>query len=239
MSIVPIKRALISVSDKLGLIDFARGLTSHGVEIYASGGTRKHLEQAGVVVKEISAYTGFPEMMDGRIKTLHPKVHGGILCRHDRPDDLTSMREHGIVPFELVIVNLYPFEATISKPGTTDEEAIEQIDIGGPTLVRGAAKNHAFAAIATGTEQYAAILDQIATHGGTTLEFRRRLAADAFETIARYDRAIADYFAGGTRDGRFTPSVSLDLRRREILLLRMNFGLAVLILLATAFARAS
>ena len=116
MNIIPIKRALISVSDKLGLVDFARGLVGHGVELFASGGTRKHLEQAGLKVREISAYTGFPEMMDGRIKTLHPKVHGGILCRHDRPDDLASMREHGIVPFELVVVNLYPFEATIAKP---------------------------------------------------------------------------------------------------------------------------
>jgi len=215
--IVPIKRALISVSDKLGLIDFARGLASHGIEIYGSGGTRKHLEQAGLAVKEISAYTGFPEMMDGRLKTLHPKVHGGILCRHDRPDDLASMREHGIVAFELVVVNLYPFEATISKPDTTDEEAIEQIDIGGPTLVRGAAKNHAFTAIATATEQYAAILDQIATHGGTSLEFRRKLATEAFELVARYDRAIADYFVSGTPDEEFPPAVSLDLRRREIL----------------------
>jgi phosphoribosylaminoimidazolecarboxamide formyltransferase/IMP cyclohydrolase len=217
MSVVPIKRALISVSDKLGLIDFARGLASHGVEIYASGGTRKHLEQAGLPVKEISAYTGFPEMIDGRLKTLHPKVHGGILCRHDRPDDLASMREHGIVAFELVVVNLYPFEATISKPGTTDEEAIEQIDIGGPTLVRGAAKNHTFTAIVTSTEQYAAILDQIATNGGTTLDFRRKLAAEAFELVAQYDRAIADYFVGGTQDERFPSTVALDLRRREIL----------------------
>jgi phosphoribosylaminoimidazolecarboxamide formyltransferase/IMP cyclohydrolase len=217
MSIVRIKRALISVSDKLGLIDFARGLASHGVEVYGSGGTRKHLEQAGLAVKEISAYTGFPEMMDGRLKTLHPKVHGGILCRHDRPDDLASMREHGIVAFELVVVNLYPFQATIAKPDTTDEEAIEQVDIGGPTLVRGAAKNHAFTAIATATEQYAAILDQIATHGGTTLDVRRKLAAEAFELVARYDRAIADYFVGGAQDEKFPSTVSLDLRRREIL----------------------
>jgi phosphoribosylaminoimidazolecarboxamide formyltransferase/IMP cyclohydrolase len=217
MNIVPIKRALISVSDKLGLVDFARGLTGQGVEIYASGGTRKHLEQAGLAVKEISGYTGFPEMMDGRLKTLHPKVHGGILCRHDRPDDLASMREHGIVAFELVVVNLYPFEATISKPGTTDEEAIEQIDIGGPTLVRGAAKNHAFTAIATATEQYAAILDQIATHGGTTLEFRRTLAAEAFEQIARYDQAIANYFVGAADGEKFPASVAVNLRRREIL----------------------
>src|SRR5262245_53334610 len=217
MTVVPIKHALISVSDKLGLVDFARGLAAHGVELYASGGTRKHLEQAGLAVKEISAYTGFPEMMDGRIKTLHPKVHGGILCRHDRPEDLASMREHGIVPFELVVVNLYPFEATIGRAGTTDEEAIEQIDIGGPTLVRGAAKNHAFAAVVTSAEQYAQILDQISQQGGTTLELRRKLAAEAFEAIARYDRAIADYFAGRSDQEMFPPSVTLNLRRRQAL----------------------
>jgi phosphoribosylaminoimidazolecarboxamide formyltransferase/IMP cyclohydrolase len=228
MDIVPIKHALISVSDKLGLTEFARGLVSQGIELYASGGSRKHLEQAGLAVREISAYTGFPEMMDGRIKTLHPKVHGGILCRHDREDDRAAMREHGIVPFELVVVNLYPFEATIAKAGVTDDEAIEQIDIGGPTLIRGAAKNHAFTAIASTHEQYAAILDQIAGQGGTTLELRRKLAGEAYEMIARYDRAIADYFgrndmpagenrgAGAERDS-FPKSVVLHLNRREVL----------------------
>jgi phosphoribosylaminoimidazolecarboxamide formyltransferase / IMP cyclohydrolase len=228
MNIVPIRQALISVSDKLGLADFARGLVAHGVELFASGGTRKHLEQAGLAVREISAYTGFPEMMDGRIKTLHPKVHGGILGRHDREDDRAAMKEHGIVPFELVIVNLYPFEATIAKAGVTDDEAIEQIDIGGPTLIRGAAKNHAFTAIASTHEQYAAILDQIGGQGGTTLELRRKLAAEAFEMIARYDRAIADYFArnespagegGSARPERdpFPASIALHLNRREVL----------------------
>ena len=217
MTIVPIKRALISVSDKLGLVDFARGLVGHGVDIFASGGTRRHLEQSSLAVREISDYTGFPEMMDGRIKTLHPKVHGGILCRHDRADDLASMREHGIVPFELVVVNLYPFESTIAKPGVTDDEAIEQIDIGGPTLIRGAAKNHAFASIVMSAEQYAPLLDQIAKHGGATLEFRRALAAEAFQQIARYDRAIADYFAVGASAEEFPATVSLQLRRREVL----------------------
>src|SRR5215475_10162914 len=201
MNIVPVKRALISVSDKLGLVDFARGLASHGVELYASGGTRKHLEQAGLKVVEISAYTGFPEMMDGRLKTLHPKVHGGILCRHDRADDRASMEQHGIVSFELVVVNLYPFEATVAKAGVTDEEAIEQIDIGGPTLIRGASKNHAFTAVTVSTGQYAAILEEIASQGGTSLAMRRKLAAEAFEMIARYDRAIADYFAKSSSGG--------------------------------------
>lgn len=214
---MPIKHALISVSDKLGLVDFARGLASAGVELFASGGTQKHLEQAGLRVREISAYTEFPEMMDGRIKTLHPKVHGGILGRPDNAADQSAMRAHGIVPFELVVVNLYPFEAAIAKPNVTDEEAIEQIDIGGPTLVRGAAKNHGFVAVVTSAEQYAEVLEQITTQRGTTLEQRRRLAAAAFEMIARYDRAIADYFAGPRDAAGFPGSVTLQLRRREVL----------------------
>jgi phosphoribosylaminoimidazolecarboxamide formyltransferase/IMP cyclohydrolase len=235
MDIIPIKHALISVSNKLGLVDFARGLAVHGVKLFASGGTRKHLEQAGLAVQEISAYTGFPEMMDGRLKTLHPKVHGGILCRHDRPDDRAAMEKHGIVPFELVVVNLYPFESTIARSGVTDDEAIEQIDIGGPTLIRGAAKNHAFTAVASSTEHYAAILEQMAGQGGTTLSWRRKLAAEAFEMIARYDRAIADYFTAGNlshvleegrgasaeteelNTGRFPLSVALQLERRGVL----------------------
>ncbi len=217
MDIVPIKHALISVSDKLGLVDFARGLASAGVELFASGGTQKHLEQAGLKVCEISAYTGFPEMMDGRIKTLHPKVHGGILGRADNAGDQTSMREHGIVPFELVVVNLYPFEAAIARPNVADAEAIEQIDIGGPTLVRGAAKNHAFVTVVTAAEHYAEVLEQISKQKGTTLDVRRRLAAEAFEMIARYDRAIADYFAGHRSEDGFPPAITLQLRRREVL----------------------
>ena len=155
---IPVKHAIISVSDKLGLADFARGLADLGVEIYSTGGTRRHLETSGLTIQDISTYTGFPEMMDGRLKTLHPKVFGGILCRHDRPDDMQGIAEHGIVPFELVVVNLYPFEATIARAGVTPEEAIEQIDIGGPSLVRAAAKNHAFVAIVTSPEQYSAVL---------------------------------------------------------------------------------
>ncbi|NQT14195.1 MAG: bifunctional phosphoribosylaminoimidazolecarboxamide formyltransferase/IMP cyclohydrolase, partial [Planctomycetes bacterium] len=136
----PIKRALISVSDKLGLAGFARGLADAGVEIYSTGGTRRHLEHEEIPVRDVAEYTGFPEMMDGRLKTLHPMVHGGILCRHDNPDDVKALAEHGIVTFELVVVNLYPFEATVAREGVTEEEAIEKIDIGGPTMVRAAAK---------------------------------------------------------------------------------------------------
>ena len=139
-----IQRALVSVSDKSGLVDFARGLVAAGVEIYSTGGTRRCLEEADVAVRDVSEYTGLPEMMDGRLKTLHPKVAGGILCRHDRADDMAALAQHGIVTFELVVINLYPFEMTVAQPGVTRAEAIEQIDIGGPTLVRAAAKNHQF-----------------------------------------------------------------------------------------------
>jgi phosphoribosylaminoimidazolecarboxamide formyltransferase/IMP cyclohydrolase len=195
MSSPPIQRALISVSDKLGLADFARGLASAGVEIYSTGGTRKHLESQGLKVHDVSTYTGFPEMMDGRLKTLHPKIFGGILCRFDEAEDMAGVREHGIHTFELVVVNLYPFQATVSRPGVTREEAIENIDIGGPSLVRAAAKNHAFVSIATSPEQYASILQEITANGRTSLELRRRLAAEAFAHTAAYDRVIADYFA--------------------------------------------
>ena len=144
-----ITRALISVSDKSGIGEFARRLAAAGVEIVSTGGTRRHLESEGVSAVELSEYTGFPEMMDGRLKTLHPKVFGGILCRRDREEDMQAIAEHGISPFELVVVNLYPFEATIARDGATEDEAIEQIDIGGPSLVRAAAKNHAHVTVAT------------------------------------------------------------------------------------------
>jgi phosphoribosylaminoimidazolecarboxamide formyltransferase/IMP cyclohydrolase len=187
--------ALISVSDKTGLADFVRGLVAAGGKIFSTGGTRKHLEDAGLAVVDIASYTGFPEMMDGRLKTLHPKVFGGILCRHDRPDDMNAIGQHGIEKFPLVVVNLYPFAATIAKPGVSLPEAIEQIDIGGPSLVRAAAKNHAFTAIATDASQYGEILEQIKAGGETTAELRFRLAAAAFAHTAAYDATIADYFA--------------------------------------------
>jgi phosphoribosylaminoimidazolecarboxamide formyltransferase / IMP cyclohydrolase len=211
---IPIHDAIISVSDKLGLNDFARGLADCGVKIYSTGGTRRHLEKAGLSVLDISAYTGFPEMMDGRLKTLHPKIFGGILCRHDRPDDMQAISEHGIVPFPLVVVNLYPFEATIARSNITIEEAIEQIDIGGPSLVRAAAKNHAFVAIVTNAEQYSSVLQEIIESGCVSAELRRRLAAEAFSRTASYDRAIADYFADQWDDGGFAPMLNLTLRRK-------------------------
>jgi phosphoribosylaminoimidazolecarboxamide formyltransferase/IMP cyclohydrolase len=190
-----IERALISVSDKTGLTEFAKELVAAGVEIYASGGTRRHLEAAGISVREVAAYTGFPEMMAGRIKTLHPKIHGGILCRRDNPGDMAAISEQGIVPFELVVVNLYPFQQTIAKPSGTLEEAIENIDIGGPTLIRAAAKNHAFVTIACEPSQYGRIGEQLRASASTTPELRRDLAGAAFRHTSMYDTAIAVYFA--------------------------------------------
>jgi len=190
-----IKRALISVSNKEGLVDFAAGLVEAGIEILSTGGTARTLTEAGIAVRDVSDYTGFPEMMDGRLKTLHPAVHGGLLCRHDNPEDIKSLDEHGILTIELVIVNLYPFLETISRPDVTTEQAIEQIDIGGPTMVRAAAKNHKFTSIVTSASQYDEVLAAIKADGCTTLEMRKKLAGDAFEHTACYDRAIADYFA--------------------------------------------
>lgn len=212
-----IENAIISVSDKMGLVDFARGLVDAGVTIFSTGGTRRHLADAGIEVRDISAYTGFPEMMDGRLKTLHPKVFGGILCRHDRDSDMASLQEHGIERFPLVVVNLYPFEATIAREGVTEAEAIEQIDIGGPSLVRAAAKNFAFTTIATDPAQYADVLEQIATNGCTTLELRRRLAAEAFAQTACYDRTIAGFFAEGTTTPELPARMCASLTRKAIL----------------------
>jgi phosphoribosylaminoimidazolecarboxamide formyltransferase/IMP cyclohydrolase len=195
MSIIRPQRAVISVSDKTGLIEFAQALVAAGVEIYSTGGTRKHLEGAGLKIRDVADYTGFPEMLDGRVKTLHPKIFGGILARRDHEEDLRLTQEHGIVLFDLVVVNLYPFEATVARPDVAREDAIENIDIGGPSLVRAAAKNHAFVAIATSPHQYAAILDEIKDQGGTTLELRRKLAAAAYAHTAGYDAAISAWFA--------------------------------------------
>ncbi|MEN6449284.1 MAG: bifunctional phosphoribosylaminoimidazolecarboxamide formyltransferase/IMP cyclohydrolase [Thermoguttaceae bacterium] len=215
-----VQRALLSVSDKLGLAGFARGLAAAGVELYSTGGTRKHLEAEGIPVKDVAEYTGFPEMMDGRLKTLHPKVHGGILCRYDNPDDMKALAEHGILSFELVVVNLYPFETTIARGNVSMAEAIEQIDIGGPTMVRAAAKNHAFTTIATHASQYSEILDEVTAHGCTTPLLRRRLAAEAFAHTARYDRAIADYFIHSSDEGPFPEVVTLGMTRR----MRLRYG---------------
>lgn len=205
-----IRRALISVSDKNGLVDFAKRLVACDVEIVSSGGTYKMLQEAGIAAVEVSEYTGFPEMMDGRLKTLHPKVHGGILCRHDRTDDMSALKEHGITPFELVVVNLYPFAETIAKPNVTFEEAIEQIDIGGPTLVRAAAKNHKFTTIVSNASQYDAVCEQLEANGETTLELRKQFAADAFSMTAKYDTTIDGYFASLANDSDDSDAQSQD-----------------------------
>lgn len=189
-----VKQALISVSDKSGLEELARGLVEAGVTIYSTGGTAKFLQQLRIPVQDVADYTGFPEMMDGRVKTLHPKIFAGILCRHHRADDLASMAEHGILPFALVVVNLYPFQETIRQAGVTVAAAVEQIDIGGPSLVRAAAKNHRFTTICTSPQQYSAVLAEIRETGTTTLKLRQRLMTEAFAHTAAYDAAISTYF---------------------------------------------
>jgi phosphoribosylaminoimidazolecarboxamide formyltransferase/IMP cyclohydrolase len=212
-----IERALISVSDKLGLAPLARALADHGVEIYSTGGTRKHLESEAIPVRDIAQYTGFPEMMHGRLKTLHPKVFGGILCRRDQPEDIEALAQHGILTFELVVVNLYPFQATVAREGVTIQEAIEQIDIGGPSLIRAAAKNFAFTTVATDTAQYSEILEQMNAHGCTTPELRRELAGAAFAHTAIYDRSIAEYFAGQNAEGAFPANLTYTFQRKSVL----------------------
>ena len=207
-----VKRALISVSDKMGLTDFAKGLVAAGVQIFSTGGTKRSLETNGVPVTDVSEYTGFPEMMSGRLKTLHPKVHGGILCRRDDESDMKSASDYGIEPFELVVVNLYPFEATIAKEGVTDAEAIENIDIGGPTMVRAAAKNHKFVGVVTSPSQYARVLEQIQASGSLTMQMRRSLARDAFAHTAGYDAAIARYFAEHDGQATFQTNFSTSLK---------------------------
>jgi phosphoribosylaminoimidazolecarboxamide formyltransferase / IMP cyclohydrolase len=201
-----IRRALLSVSDKTGIVDFARALLSHGVEVLSTGGTAKLLQLNGIVVKEVGDHTGFPEMMDGRVKTLHPKIHGGILARRDLPGHVAAMEQHGIPPIDMVVVNLYPFAQTVARPGVTMHDAIENIDIGGPAMVRAAAKNHAFVAVVTDPADYPAILSKMKAAGGALGgEDRYALAAKAFSHTAEYDGMISSWLtardpAGQARD---------------------------------------
>jgi len=190
----PIQRALISVSDKTGILEFAKELHNSGIEILSTGGTAELLRKDGVPVIQVSDYTGFPEMMDGRIKTLHPRVHGGILARRDVPEHLQAMEEHGIRPIDLVVINLYPFEQTVAKKGSTLEEAIENIDIGGPAMVRSSAKNYKDVTIIVDPENYGKVLKEI-KKGSVSLETRKRLSRDAFAHTARYDSLIADFLS--------------------------------------------
>ena len=188
--IVAIRRALISVSDKTGLVPFARALTAKGVEILSTGGSAAALREAGVAVREVSEHSGFPEILDGRVKTLVPQIHGGILGRRDVAEHLTQMAQHGIAPIDLVAVNLYPFEATVAQDAPYDA-CVENIDIGGVALIRAAAKNNDFVAVLTEPNEYQAVLDEIARHGGTTRALRRRLAGAAYARTAAYDAALA------------------------------------------------
>jgi phosphoribosylaminoimidazolecarboxamide formyltransferase/IMP cyclohydrolase len=200
-NLVKVKRALISVSDKSGIVEFASALRDMGVELLSTGGTYRLLQDSGLDVTEVADYTGFPEMMDGRVKTLHPRVHGGILARRGQDDEV--MAEHGIDAIDMVVVNLYPFAATVAKPGCSLDDAVENIDIGGPTMVRAAAKNHRFVNIVVNASDYAGILAQMqANSGATSLETRFDLAIKAFEHTAACDSAIANHFGklvpGGT-----------------------------------------
>jgi phosphoribosylaminoimidazolecarboxamide formyltransferase / IMP cyclohydrolase len=195
-----VRRALISVSDKSDLVEFARALTEAGIELISTGGTRKALADAYLAVLDVSELTGFPEMMDGRVKTLHPKVHGGLLAVRENEDHAAAMRSHGIRPIDLLVVSLYPFEATVAK-GADFATCIENIDIGGPAMIRAAAKNHADVAVVVDPSDYAVVLAELRQHGGaTTLALRRKLAAKAYARTAVYDAAIADWFADQLSD---------------------------------------
>ena len=206
-----VRRALVSVHDKTGVVDFARALAGLGVEILSTGGTAGLLRESGVPVRDVADVTGFPEMLDGRVKTLHPKIHGGILARRDVPAHLAALERHGIPPIDLVVVALYPFEATVARPGVTLAEAIEQIDVGGPTMIRAAAKNHASVAVVTDPSQYRAVLDELRAAGGALSDATRaRLACEAFQRTAAYDRAITDYLGGLEASPPQPPSSRLE-----------------------------
>ena len=186
-----VTRALISVSHKEGILDFARELAGLGIEILSTGGTAKLLRDGGVKVKDVSEFTGFPEMLDGRVKTLHPKVHGGLLGRRSNPEHVKQMKQHGIEPIDLVVVNLYPFEQTVAKPGCTLEDAIENIDIGGPTMLRSAAKNYTDVAVVVSPQDYARVLEELKKTGEVSLKTRFELCRTVFRHTARYDSAIS------------------------------------------------
>ena len=211
---LPVRRALLSVSDKSGLLDLARALAARGIELISTGGTAKALSAAGIPVREVSDVTGFPEIMDGRVKTLHPKIHGGLLGR--RGTDDAVMQQHEIAPIDLLIVNLYPFAATISKPGVTYDEAIENIDIGGPAMLRGAAKNHADVTVVVDPADYPELLAELAANNGATrLQFRSRLAARAFAHTACYDSLVTDYLSRqhGVASEPFPQQLGMGLTR--------------------------
>ena len=209
MDKIKIRQALVSVSDKTGVVELARGLAASGVAILSTGGTAKLLAANAVKVTEVADYTGYPEMLDGRLKTLHPKVHGGLLARRDLPEHMAAIKDAGIEPIDLVVVNLYPFQQTIAKPGCSFEEAVENIDIGGPTMVRAAAKNHGGVAVVTDPGDYAGILDEMRTNGGALgAATRLALAKKAFAHTAAYDAGVANYLTA--LDGEAKPTLFPD-----------------------------
>ena len=212
MSEIAIKRALLSVSDKTGLVELGQALAASGVELVSTGGTAKALREAGLEVRDISDLTGFPEMMDGRVKTLHPKVHGGLLAVRDNPEHAAAMEEHAIGAIDLVVVNLYPFEATIMR-GAERDEIIENIDIGGPSMVRSSAKNHQFVTIVTDASDYPALLGELEVNdGATSLEFRKAMAAKAFAATASYDSMISQWFAFADQGQLFPDMLAINGR---------------------------
>lgn len=214
MTMRTIRRALLSVSDKSGLIDLARALAGFGVELISTGGTRKALADAGLMVVDISEVTGFPEILNGRVKTLHPRVHAGILAVRDNPQHLATLAEQKIAPIDLVVCNLYPFEATVAKAGSTHEDIIENIDVGGPSMVRAAAKNYHDVAVVSDPAQYSAVLEELRSNGGgLSLATRERLAAAAFALTAAYDAAVAGYFARRQQD--VAPRLTLSFKLKQ------------------------
>jgi len=214
-----VRRALISVHDKTGVVEFARALAGLDVEIISTGGTAKLLRESGVPVRDVADVTGFPEMLDGRVKTLHPAIHGGILARRDVPEHMAALEKHGMAGIDLVVVALYPFEATVARPGVTRAEAIEQIDVGGPTMIRAAAKNADAVAVVTDPSQYAGVLAELRANGGAlSSATRARLAQEAFRRTARYDAAIARYLDDASTTGEaFPASLRLEAERASAL----------------------
>ena len=213
-----VSRALLSVSDKSGIVEFARALAALGVQILSTGGTAKLLEKEGIAVTEVSAYTGFPEMLDGRVKTLHPKIHAGLLARRDDPGHLAALRSAGIPPIDLLVVNLYPFQASVADPDCSFEEAIENIDIGGPTLLRAAAKNHAGVGAVVDPADYARVLEEMRSSGGISEATRFALAQKVFAHTAAYDGAIANYLSSldaGRRRREYPDVLSLQFARLQ------------------------
>ncbi len=211
-----ITRALISVTDKTGLVSLGRALATHGVDILSTGGSAETLRQAGIAVTEVADYTGFPEMMDGRVKTLHPRIHGGLLQRRDSPTHQTEAEAHNIPPIDLIVVNLYPFRETVAK-GADFETCVENIDIGGPAMIRSAAKNHAFVTVVTDTADYDALLAEMkAQDGGTSLAFRKKQAAAAYAYTASYDSAISTWFAAQGGES-FPETLTLTARKQQSL----------------------